>query len=170
MNTNTQSLESCFDSLSGSITPNKNSSNKRQSNALAPTSDRKRVTPSSSRNGNRGDRFIPTRSGMDLDVSHFELTRGSTADSENNTHANASPAKEEYNSKLAQTLMQSNPSSKVLAFKNKPGLEHFLQGMFLGELPVRHGLARTGADDKRAPARFGLDQADGFKGQQGFAQ
>ena len=120
MNTNTQSLESCFDSLSGSITPNKNSSNKRQSNALAPTSDRKRVTPSSSRNGNRGDRFIPTRSGMDLDVSHFELTRGSTADSENNTHANASPAKEEYNSKLAQTLMQSNPSSKVLAFKNKP--------------------------------------------------
>ena len=45
MNTNTQSLESCFDSLSGSITPNKNSSNKRQSNALAPTSDRKRVTP-----------------------------------------------------------------------------------------------------------------------------
>ena len=89
MNTNTQSLESCFDSLSGSITPNKN--NKRTSTALAPTSAKRAgtATPSSSRN-NHGDRFIPKRSAMDLDVSHFELTRGSAADSEN-TNVNACP-------------------------------------------------------------------------------
>ena len=79
------SYENCFDSLAG--TPSK----KRNSTALAPSSAR---TPASSAKRNqRGDRFIPQRSAMDLDVSHFELTRAT--DSENNANVNASPAKED---------------------------------------------------------------------------
>ncbi len=180
---NTVSYESCFDSLAG--TPNK----KRQVSVLAPSSS-KRGTPASSSRNNRGDRFIPHRSAMDLDVSHFELTRAGDNENEK-TNVNASPAKEECkrrttrhannkkpllptprpsrtararhaaraspppectsrppslsrlpracvcaqmracaalaplvlladNSRLAQTLMSSNPTSKVLAFKAKP--------------------------------------------------
>ena len=68
MSINANSYESCFDSLAG--TPNK----KRPAALNQHSSSAKRGTPSSSRN-NRGDRFIPQRSAMDLDVSHFELTR-----------------------------------------------------------------------------------------------
>ena len=84
MSINPTSIESCFDSLAG--TPVK----KRTGGVLAPSS-LKRGTPSSSRSRNCGDRFIPKRSAMDLDVSHFELTRGDGT--ENNV--NASPAKED---------------------------------------------------------------------------
>ena len=49
---------------------------------------------------------------MDLDVSHFELTRNVT--NTENEKVNASPAKEEYKKELAQTLMQTGaPSNKV---------------------------------------------------------
>jgi cell division cycle protein 20 (cofactor of APC complex) len=107
---NAASYESCFDSLAG--TPTK----KRSASAL----DTRVGTPQSANRANRGDRFIPNRSAMDLDVSHYELTRGSCSADAENANVNASPAKEEYNSKLAATLMQGNPTSKVLAFKNKP--------------------------------------------------
>ena len=107
----TASYENVFDSLAGSTTPNKKRNFGQSS-----------TTPSSSKQSsskNRaGDRFIPQRSAMDLDVSHFELTR--SADAENVANVNALPSKEEYNRNLAQTLMSGNPSSKVLAFKNKP--------------------------------------------------
>ena len=93
MTTNsTVSYESCFDSLAG--TPTK----KRQTtSALAPSSS-KRGTPASSSRNNRGDRFIPQRSAMDLDISHFELTR---ATDNENANVNASPAKEECTHMLA---------------------------------------------------------------------
>ena len=107
------SQENTFDALCGSPV-------RRPALARQPSSGRK--TP-----GNRGDRFIPNRSAMDLDVSHFQVT--SKIDSENlgsnygsaaGNSVNASPAKEEYNSKLAATLLQgSNTTAKVLAFKNK---------------------------------------------------
>ena len=97
--------ESCFDSLAGTPT------RKRTQSVLG--------TPSSGK-VKGGDRFIPKRSAMDMDVSNFELTRGSNSADAENANVNASPAKEEYNAKLAATLMQANPTSKVLAFKNKP--------------------------------------------------
>ena len=107
---NAAQYESCFESLAGTPT------RKRTNSVLG--SPRQR-TPQSAK-ATRGDRFIPNRSAMDLDVSHFELTRGSSSADAENANVNASPAKEEYNSKLAATLMQGNPTSKVLAFKNKP--------------------------------------------------
>ena len=88
MTNSTISYESCFDSLAG--TPNK----KRTNSMHGASSSAKRGTPASASNKMRGDRFIPQRSAMDLDVSHFELTRNSN-DSENNQNVNASPAKEE---------------------------------------------------------------------------
>jgi cell division cycle protein 20 (cofactor of APC complex) len=118
------SLESCFDALCG--TPTKRTPSKRSNN---PGSAAKR-TP--------GDRFIPQRSAMDFDVAFSQLASnsnncnsenaGNNAGGSSEYMVNASPAKEEYNSKLAQTLMQGgNASSKVLAFKNKapkPSQEH----------------------------------------------
>jgi cell division cycle protein 20 (cofactor of APC complex) len=81
-----------------------------------PCSSNKRGRTPSSRT--QGDRFIPQRSAMDLDISHFELTRSNQ--NTENTDVNASPAKEEYKKELAQTLMQTaGATNKVLAFQNK---------------------------------------------------
>jgi len=63
-----------------------------------------------------GDRFIPHRSAMDLDVSHFELTRSCQNE---NAGVNASPAKEEYKKELAANLFAGNAQNKVLAFQSK---------------------------------------------------
>ena len=52
---------------------------------------------------------------MDLEVSHFELTRFQNE----NAGVNASPAKEEYKKELAAHLFSGSASNKVLAFKNK---------------------------------------------------
>jgi WD40 repeat protein len=65
---------------------------------------------------------------MNLDISHFELTRGVNSVNSENANVNASPAKEEYKKELAQTLMETTaPSNKVLAFQHKarqPPLDH----------------------------------------------
>ena len=90
-------MEACYDALMG--TPTKRAPTQRPGSAK-----RSSKTP--------GDRFIPNRRAMDLNVSHFELTRG---DAEN---ANASPAKEEYKKELAAKLNMA-ASNKVLAFSNK---------------------------------------------------
>ena len=90
-------MEACYDALMG--TPTKRAPTQRLGSAK-----RSSKTP--------GDRFIPNRRAMDLNVSHFELTRG---DAEN---ANASPAKEEYKKELAAKLNMA-ASNKVLAFSNK---------------------------------------------------
>ena len=105
------SYENCFDSLAG--TPSK----KRNSTALAPSSAR---TPASSAKRNqRGDRFIPQRSAMDLDVSHFELTRAT--DSENNANVNASPAKEEC-ALLAPTPKAGGTPERATLRRGSPAL------------------------------------------------
>ena len=90
-------MEACYDALMG--TPTKRAPTQRLGSAK-----RSSKTP--------GDRFIPNRRAMDLNVSHFELTRG---DAEN---ASASPAKEEYKKELAAKLNMA-ASNKVLAFSNK---------------------------------------------------
>ena len=115
----TTTFEDCFNALQG--TPPR----AKRSQPLAPTSaQRRNGSPASSakKKSKGGDRFIPQRSSMDLDVSHFELTRGGASnsdDADGMSNVNASPAKEEYNSRLAQTLMQTGPTSKVLSFKSK---------------------------------------------------
>ena len=88
-------MEACYDALMG--TPTKRAPTQRLGSAK-----RSSKTP--------GDRFIPNRRAMDLNVSHFELTRG---DAEN---ANASPAKEEYKKELAANLFAGSSTNKVLAF------------------------------------------------------
>ena len=106
--TSAVAYESCFESLKG--TPCK-----RTQLSSSRSASKRGCTPSSRSNA---DRFIPNRSAMDLDVSHFELTRA--GQNMENTDVNASPAKEEYKKELAQTLMQSHGGpSKVLAFKEK---------------------------------------------------
>ena len=55
-----------------------------------------------------GDRFIPSRSAIDLSVSHFELT-----------HDSQSPALEEYKKVLAANLFAGRPANKILTFSNK---------------------------------------------------
>jgi cell division cycle protein 20 (cofactor of APC complex) len=77
-------------------------------------STKKAKTPSSR---NHHDRFISTRSAMNLDVSNYELMR--PTGSENDHDVNASPAKEEYKRSLAANLLGGEPVNKVLAFKEK---------------------------------------------------
>lgn len=56
----------------------------------------------------RGDRFIPNRSAMDMEIANYHLTK-----------ENTNPDASEYNERLAQTLFDGKLDSKVLAFKSK---------------------------------------------------
>ncbi|KAG0475290.1 hypothetical protein HPP92_014976 [Vanilla planifolia] len=62
-----------------------------------------------------GDRFIPDRSAMDMDVAHYLLTQP-RKEKENNEVV--SPAKEAYRKLLAETFL--NNRSRILAFSKKP--------------------------------------------------
>ncbi|KAL6655729.1 hypothetical protein ACP70R_006555 [Stipagrostis hirtigluma subsp. patula] len=62
-----------------------------------------------------GDRFIPDRSAMDMDMAHYLLTEP-RKDKEN--VAAASPSKEAYRRLLAEKLL--NNRTRILAFRNKP--------------------------------------------------
>jgi cell division cycle protein 20 (cofactor of APC complex) len=115
---NTATYESCLDAMQG--TPLK-----RVGQRIAPPSSHHggssfdSETPKPARTPSsrpHGDRFIPHRSAMDLDVSHFELTR---AHQNENAGVNASPAKEEYKKELAANLFAGQATNKVLAFKAK---------------------------------------------------
>uniref|UniRef100_A0A0D9W8Y7 CobW C-terminal domain-containing protein n=1 Tax=Leersia perrieri TaxID=77586 RepID=A0A0D9W8Y7_9ORYZ len=61
-----------------------------------------------------GDRFIPDRSAMDMDMAHYLLTEP-RKDKENTT---ASPAKEAYRKLLAEKIL--NNRTRILSFRSKP--------------------------------------------------
>jgi cell division cycle protein 20 (cofactor of APC complex) len=72
-------------------------------------------TPKRHKRYPEGDRFIPSRSGMDLDLAHYNLTC-------ENDDPNISPSKQLYRQALAEHLFDGRTvgkGSKVLAFKNK---------------------------------------------------
>eukprot|EP00312_Isochrysidales_sp_CCMP1244_P037495 CAMPEP_0202744842 /NCGR_PEP_ID=MMETSP1388-20130828/6909_1 /ASSEMBLY_ACC=CAM_ASM_000864 /TAXON_ID=37098 /ORGANISM="Isochrysis sp, Strain CCMP1244" /LENGTH=144 /DNA_ID=CAMNT_0049411971 /DNA_START=17 /DNA_END=448 /DNA_ORIENTATION=+ len=109
---NATQFEECMNAMQG--TPQKRSAAARlPSSAPGEEATRRGRTPASRPHG---DRFIPQRSAMDMDVSHFELTR---AREEENATVNASPAKEEYKKALAANLFAGGATNKVLAFKHK---------------------------------------------------
>ena len=64
------------------------------------------------------DRFIPNRSGMDMEVSNFNLCKENC----NPSHMDTSPSKEEYKTSLAQSLFPSgnfDTNAKILSFSQK---------------------------------------------------
>jgi cell division cycle protein 20 (cofactor of APC complex) len=65
----------------------------------------------------QGDRFIPDRSAMDMDLAHYLLTE-TKKDKENAAAMAASPSKEAYRRLLAEKLL--NNRTRILAFRNKP--------------------------------------------------
>ena len=65
----------------------------------------------------QGDRFIPDRSAMDMDMAHYLLTE-TKKDKENAAAIAASPSKEAYRRLLAEKLL--NNRTRILAFRNKP--------------------------------------------------
>ena len=150
MTSATVAYESCFDSLHGTPTRSR-----ADAPTTAPTPKRGR-TPASR---NPGDRFIPQRSAMDLDVSHFEITRTSGNE---NAGVNASPAKEEYKKELAANLFAGGATNKVLAFKNKapkPAEDHqnslrvlYTQNRDAGLQPKRYSRHIPQASGARAPS------------------
>jgi len=64
----------------------------------------------------QGDRFIPDRSAMDMDVAQYLLTE--PRKDKENAAAAASPSKEMYRRLLAEKLL--NNRTRILAFRNKP--------------------------------------------------
>ncbi|CAM0944865.1 unnamed protein product [Alopecurus aequalis] len=64
-----------------------------------------------------GDRFIPDRSAMDMDMAHYLLTE-TKKHKENAAAIAASPSKEAYRRLLAEKLL--NNRTRILAFRNKP--------------------------------------------------
>jgi len=64
----------------------------------------------------QGDRFIPERSAMDMDLAHYLLTEPRKG--KENPAARVSPAKEAYRKLLAEKLL--NNRTRILAFRNKP--------------------------------------------------
>ena len=149
MTSATVAYESCFDSLHGTPTRSR-----ADAPTTAPTPKRGRTPASRS----QGDRFIPQRSAMDLDVSHFEITRTSGNE---NAGVNASPAKEEYKKELAANLFAGGATNKVLAFKNKapkPTEDHqnslrvlYTQNRDAGLQPKRYSRHIPQASGARAP-------------------
>lgn len=65
----------------------------------------------------QGDRFIPDRSAMDMDMAQYLLTEP-RKDKENAAAMAASPSKEAYRRLLAEKLL--NNRTRILAFRNKP--------------------------------------------------
>ncbi|CAO2045380.1 unnamed protein product [Urochloa humidicola] len=85
--------------------------------ALQEAGSRPYMPPLSSRNPSAkcyGDRFIPDRSAMDMDMAHYLLTEPKK-DKENEV---VSPSKEAYRRLLAEKLL--NNRTGILAFRNKP--------------------------------------------------
>ncbi|KAK9916231.1 hypothetical protein WJX75_000288 [Coccomyxa subellipsoidea] len=70
-------------------------------------------TMSSKKPKQQMDRFIPSRSALDLDVASFNLLK------ENSASGTASPAKPEYAKLLAEGFGTEASRSRILAFKNK---------------------------------------------------
>jgi len=80
-----------------------------------------------------GDRFIPNRQCMDMDVSRFNLLNDSTSfpiasssssssslfDDGSSSMSVDSPAKQRYQQEITAHLFEGSESSKILAFKNK---------------------------------------------------
>jgi cell division cycle protein 20 (cofactor of APC complex) len=76
-------------------------------------------TPRSGKTPNKGDRFIPSRSAMDLEVGRYNLMKENVPVS---NHADpSSPSRDsEYKEKLADTFFDGKMNgTKILAFKNK---------------------------------------------------
>eukprot|EP01120_Amphizonella_sp_Union-15-10_P015766 TRINITY_DN8170_c0_g1_i1.p1 TRINITY_DN8170_c0_g1~~TRINITY_DN8170_c0_g1_i1.p1 ORF type:complete len:440 (-),score=58.10 TRINITY_DN8170_c0_g1_i1:131-1450(-) len=73
--------------------------------------DKAEQTPVSS---SQCDRFIPNRNCMDLDLSHYNLTKENT---ENN--GNLTNSSQHYKLTLAQTLFSTVPDCKILALRQK---------------------------------------------------
>ncbi|KAK3260106.1 ubiquitin-protein transferase activating protein [Cymbomonas tetramitiformis] len=66
------------------------------------------------------DRFIPSRSAIDLEVAHYNLVGNSPLKSLNQNIEVASPSKELYKQRLSERLMgDSKENGKILAFKSK---------------------------------------------------
>lgn len=63
----------------------------------------------------QGDRFIPDRSAMDMDVAYYLLTE---TRKEKENAAAASPSKEAYRKLLAENILKNR--TRILAFRNKP--------------------------------------------------
>lgn len=82
------------------------------------TSPKRRGSPSKRRSSPSGCRFIPNRSSMDMDVSHFNVsTSNSSAGS-----CDTSPSRDNYKSSLCRSLFKEDSqgmSSKILSFKEK---------------------------------------------------
>src|SRR4051812_46308453 len=58
----------------------------------------------------RGDRFIPNRSAMDMDISHFNLLKENTNPNSENPLL-GTPSKDEYKERLAESLFQSSATN-----------------------------------------------------------
>ena len=66
------------------------------------------------------DRYIPSRSALDLENAHFNFNRESEKLAENMENGLNSPSKELYKQQLAQRIFASgSEDSKILAFKAK---------------------------------------------------
>lgn len=64
----------------------------------------------------QGDRFIPNRSAMDMDMAHYLLTEP-RKDKKNAPSPSPSPGKEAYRKLLAERLL--NNPTRILAFQNR---------------------------------------------------
>ena len=65
-----------------------------------------------------GDRFIPARSAIDIDLAHFQLLKENSNPQEE-SEVTTSPSRKEYQKQLAGTCCGNSASAKILAFKSK---------------------------------------------------
>ena len=86
------------------------------------------------------DRFIPSRSALDLDIAHYNMVKENASNSNLDLASEvASPSKEEYKKQLASAFLSGEnagaAANKILAFKSKApappaGLENASRGVY----------------------------------------
>ncbi|KAJ6829672.1 putative cell division cycle 20.2, cofactor of APC complex [Iris pallida] len=97
-------------------------------------------SPRNPRSRHYGDRFIPNRSAMDLDMAQSLLSEPRKEKGKENTAVMSSPEKVTYQKLLFETMMMNR--TRILSFKNKPAPQiadegHFANASFRQSVPAK---------------------------------
>lgn len=136
---------------------------KKKNNSNSNNTSPRTKTPSA------GDRFIPSRGGMDYESVRFALSNENTSNSKDKKRNQeaallTSPSKEEYKRELADSLAGESRSSKVLAFKNKApapreGYQNEMKVLYTANKAASTVVKKPNRNIPQAPERI-LDAPD----------
>lgn len=109
-----KALENSTSSINNSLNISNNSVAVGNNGKTPSNSPARSKSPSRNKTPNQGDRFIPNRSGMQFEISHYKLTQENKDDCEN-----LSPNKQEYKRIMNENLNGDMSNFKILSYQKK---------------------------------------------------